>query len=560
MAPSRVQQVNLVELKSQMLRGTLVRGLVKEMRIFALAPQMTPLRKFTAAAGHGTKRAAKHAGGAIAGGSTRSTAQTVPTLDPRTALPAAEALFGRAKSVGLDIGTIQRSYLDLIENQSLKPLQKSEPEVGYFAAAVKNKIEEGTPWNEHTKQQFLGLFKKPQDLSLLDLSQSWQLSKDPLETVRVISDPYVFGDLKARHDRSLPPRLHRGDALKEARGSLSPSSVVVLCGNSGGGKTITAAALPLAIDDKKGPLLVYCRASDVFPQNIPSDKARRNAVVKRRMLAYAERLVPQTHRRAPPGCTEPALVVLVVDEAGTHAAAVRGLCATVTTLCEDLEAKVFPGCRVRLVVVGTGAEGATLAPGSMPNTYRVVRVRVPAWATLEQNLRVEGLGAVLDELNDAHPTMQLARAMTTNARAAVLFYHVLREWVDMVAFAPTEASRRSVRDMCAAAALRAMRAFVKQNSLSQLSLRGLRYNLMRAIVTQFYKGDLKTDVRDQLFSVFGLVEDRAERVKKVNRSTEEELQRPTKSVDGGGRIVLKKAYLGQRYAVDPAVLRLISPC
>ena len=90
-----------------------------------------------------------------------------------------------------------------------------------------------------------------------------------------------------------------------------------------------------------------------------------------------------------------------------------------------------------------------------------------------------------------HPTMRLANAMTTNARAAVLLFDALPQCLQSHAVDPNEASPEALREVCAVAAHTAMAWFKGKNALRPLTPRGLRLRGMEAIAAQFRKGDLE---------------------------------------------------------------------
>ena len=483
---------------------------------------------------------------------------------PMDAVTEAEALFERSR--GKDISTIKNEYLALIKRHSLLPLLKNERQVEYFAATVHFTIKRRIPWDAHTTESFQDLFKKPGDPSLLDLARPWPLSKHYADTVWVISHPDVLSAAMKRQVK--PPVLHRGTTLQWMCREMIPAQVMLLCGKSGGGKTLLAVSLALGIGRsmdrftlpdglKADALVVYCRAVDVFTGEPPSDENKRSDWALGCIVDYVRSLVPAANRVRPLSCPGKPPIVLVVDEAGGYVAAVRGLCDALFRICERLTTDFFDGCPVYLVAVGTGSEGAPPASGSMPDTCRVVRVDAPVWADLEAELEQQGYGPAVRALREPHPTMRLADAMTTNPRAAVLLFDALPVYVDMLAVDRSEASPDALVDACAVAAHAAMGGFKSKNdSLERLTLRGLRLKVMEAIAAQFRKGDLEEEQYKELCVDLGLLQDRAERVRTFDPALHEKLPAQPRSA-GEWCVVLRRAYKGRRYAVDPAVVAML---
>jgi hypothetical protein len=249
-------------------------------------------------------------------------------------------------------------------------------------------------------------------------------------------------------------------------GTYQPTSItvpaanrfLVFAGESGSGKTISALQYAVSRWDKSlnGKRAgIYMLARNVFgapgslhrasAETDDAFKERRNNFVVENVVGKvlstlgSKLYLPSTKIKhavtwcctecggAEPAGKVPALfstsaesscITVVIDEIGVHAQELRGLISVAEKLCDAL-AKVLNVGRVRIVAVGTGADGATVAMGSSPKKYYVVQCgdQRDCWKVFEKLLRAN---FDLSESWNLRLTDAVQRVLE-NSRVAALF-------------------------------------------------------------------------------------------------------------------------------------------
>ena len=164
---------------------------------------------------------------------------------------------------------------------------------------------------------------------------------------------------------------------------------ILLAGESGSGKTYQSLwALP-PLPDKgsaqhKVYAGVYLLASDLTwddKKDYGEDrkgKDARNVAAAKALTAAVKGILEEKSTTLHELLQRTDILVIVVDEAGFFPQLVRALCSSCARITGRFfqKANIAPGTKkeVRLIVVGTGVDQSSCAPGSMPDTYHIVRM------------------------------------------------------------------------------------------------------------------------------------------------------------------------------------------
>ena len=270
---------------------------------------------------------------------------------------------------------------------------------------------------------------------------------------------------------------------------LVSNQVLVLAGESGCGKTVTALQLASPATPR-ADLVVYCRASDVLNQfgklsehadvnimpreQLERDTGKRDGVFLESLfsLLFGLFAVPPDKRRdawayfaratgapqpwfppMPVGPDGSAIIALVVDELGGAPLLLRALCSIAGQHADALRrlGEMLGANAVCLVAVGTGADSSdpSYTVGSSPDWYEIVQLGKPGTDFFDKLLqhashsdeRVEFARAVAGGLAQPLAVAWRIKRMLGNARFAVLFLgHALEQHQRMTPFEFTGAT------------------------------------------------------------------------------------------------------------------------
>jgi hypothetical protein len=277
-------------------------------------------------------------------------------------------------------------------------------------------------------------------------------------TVKVLV-PESRLDINRVLDRHIAPAAFRSDDARKVADSISDRDgcpLPLFYGASGSGKTTCGIAIagqliirggepgacirllcsaeclyfiPEAKPDLHLPLLKEKQRQGVLDinefektYNVKGVQAERNLVAQELVFTALDAVIDVSLRRAP---TDERFLVVFLDEAGDYPTFVRAMCSCYKDLQDAIKARY-----ARLVIAGTGIEGADHRVGSQPTTILPFHVRPHTWPTLKEALPATAITVknLLD--NDESTLVRIVNGMVQNARVAAILARQLHEATD----------------------------------------------------------------------------------------------------------------------------------
>jgi hypothetical protein len=119
-------------------------------------------------------------------------------------------------------------------------------------------------------------------------------------------------------------------------------------------------------------------------------------------------------------------LVVFIDEAGQRPTFVRAMCACFSELELAISARFSRGkCKVKIIMAGTGIEGANHHAGSEPETAWLHHVQPDAWSELKKEVP-KGIQQLLTSSPDT--LVLIINGMLRNARVASIFVDEMRRF------------------------------------------------------------------------------------------------------------------------------------
>ena len=248
------------------------------------------------------------------------------------------------------------------------------------------------------------------------LWELWTEKSTPLfpgtERMSVIASD---ADLTKARERHVPSTLRHtkdiGDVAQLIR--ESGTRVIFLHGESGSGKTVCATRAAHSFWDPVVTIYIRCDAAEC-------EWGRRERMNTAR--AFVKAKVEEALGHFPDvACTRTTRVIIILDDMGRHPQLARGICATHATIAHEVRARLMLGGKpVNIVCVGTGVEGAEIAPGSEAPYYVLHRITTTnLWQQWTKKARQ--YAELRKVMAEPGAWSMLATAMVENARAAALF-------------------------------------------------------------------------------------------------------------------------------------------
>jgi hypothetical protein len=283
------------------------------------------------------------------------------------------------------------------------------------------------------------------------------------------------------------------------------------------------------------------RTFETTYKNEPDKQVERDLVAQHFVITAIEEVIKVGHRGAP---ADDRFLVVFLDEAGAYPTFVRAMCRCFRTLQKTISEQFSGGkCQVRLVIAGTGIEGADHRIGSQPKFVLPYHVRPRTWPALIKKLPSEAK-AVKDLLdNDGSTLVRIVNGMVQNARVAAVFDRELRQVSGLTNRANVSALNPSLALKFVAVV--AGEVYRKLNGRRELTHQADFAMVLRAMAQQTSTTQLHNLAR------YGLLVDRAEPLldNAVNRKV---LERLSDTSEPGVGLYLHRGYLGVRYELEAA--------
>jgi hypothetical protein len=334
---------------------------------------------------------------------------------------------------------------------------------------------------------------------------------------------------------------------------------LVVHGMSGLGKTFGSmllAATPRTSDEPVEAAVVYLRRvdlditeADVTGVRDDRDDNARNAVTNAiAKLMNNMQLVADDARKS--------TVYVVIDEVGSSPNFIRGAISVVNSISKRV-ANMTGAKEARLVLVGTGAAGATLEPGSLPENYSVWRPSANlTWKYLQDKEKDEEIKRIMQNV-DKRETIETATAhdvVSTNARAATAFVRFLKELLDVVKSMDAP-NRIAIEPKIVGLAAQLAAFFYKlQNGLEKLTTTQLITAVSMAVAACHVNSTLKSDLHNHLVCKLGILQDSARRDHVGSGQAATVKLYHLKEEDAN--IVVPPESYGQRYTLSPSLVTI----
>jgi hypothetical protein len=280
--------------------------------------------------------------------------------------------------------------------------------------------------------------------------------------------------------------------------------------------------------------------------NVKDVQKERNRIAQHLVTTALDAVINVNLRRAP---TDPRFLVVFLDEAGDCPTFVRAMCSCFKHLQDAISTRYAGGkCQVRLVIAGTGIEGADHRVGSQPTTILPYHVRPRIWPTLKDTLPDTAIAVKKLLENDESTLVRIVNGMVQNARVAAVLARQLHEVTDAGANVSRGANVAKLDPRLALkfVAVAAGEVYRQLNSRCGLSHPADFAMLLRAMAQQTSTRQLHQLGR------YGLLVDRAEPWSKSSTDAKKdglELLFDTSETMG---LYLHRDFLGVRYELEAA--------
>ena len=246
-------------------------------------------------------------------------------------------------------------------------------------------------------------------------------------------------------------------------------------------------------------------------------------------------------------------LVIAIDECGGCPDLIRALCSKQSALEERIstwindasqqtkEAKV----EVRIILVGTGVDASSAAPGSFPETYRIVRM--PPCTNFFDTVWPKDTRTGIQQ---AVAASQRAKNMQVNRRLAALVVNTVGSLGQQYAMIP----RESIHVIVPALLHVAMHAFKLKNGFSSETARGISWFFLQTLrlAMNVCSEKVEAEARSLLSNKLGVLTDEAQWMDK-NRATAEHCV-----VEREGAVVLAYKKQDGRFRVTAAQMELFA--
>jgi hypothetical protein len=236
----------------------------------------------------------------------------------------------------------------------------------------------------------------------------------------------------------------------------------------------------------------------------PAFQEERNQVAQQFVLRAMDAVIEAKHRHAPMSARP---LVVFIDEAGPCPTFVRAMCVCFSVLESAISDRFSRGkCKVKIIMAGTGIEGANHHVSSEPERTWLHHVQPNAWSELKKDPEVPaGILQLLESSPDASvvdTSVIITNGMLRNARVAAIFVEEVKLFKrnDFVEQSPMLAMR--------AAATIAGLSYKNANRRNGLSAGADFAVLLRAMAQQ--TRDFNVHSGWSLLAKYGLLVDRAE--------------------------------------------------
>jgi hypothetical protein len=287
---------------------------------------------------------------------------------------------------------------------------------------------------------------------------------------------------------------------------------------------------------------------ETYGQAATANQEERNSVVQRLVLRAMENVIEAKYRHPPRSA---GLLVVFIDEAEQVPTFVRAMCACYLQL-QTLISRQFSGgkCVVKIVVAGTGIEGANHDIGSEPLTTWLHHVQPDAWSVLVNHLPV-GIRDLLT--TDGTTLVRVVNGMCRNARVAAIFVDEMERLAVPARDLPNLNPMLALRTAATIAANSCKLA----NRRGELSTGAHLAVVLRAIAQQTSKAEVHSGAYS--LAQYGLLVDRAETRLFIftHKSKYELLARLGLEIDQPKGLFLLREYLGVRYELSAAHVMML---